>query len=142
MSKGIKNDGDKIRTDLLHVSLAKQVRQVVEVLTFGSKKYGDNNWKELDKGFDRTIAAAYRHLGQRLEGQRNDPETGLPHIAHAICSLFFALFFDDSSRDSVKEKRPVNSEWGSVSYTFTDHKHYLDDITAPVKYGKHTKFEE
>jgi hypothetical protein len=64
--------------------------QVAKVLAFGADKYGKYNWCSGD-GFDwsRLIDAPYRHLGEFNMGNDLDPETGLSHIAHAICGLIF-----------------------------------------------------
>ena len=41
MEKGLKLDFDKLRWDLLPIEC---VEEIVRVLTFGAKKYDDNNW--------------------------------------------------------------------------------------------------
>jgi hypothetical protein len=55
-------------------------------LTFGAGKYDDHNW---EKGleFDRLYAACQRHLLAHREGEALDPESGLPHLYHAFCTL-------------------------------------------------------
>lgn len=49
------------------------------------------------------MAAAMRHLAARAEGVLVDEESGLPHLAHAVCSLLFAMHFD---RCGVPEVKP------------------------------------
>jgi hypothetical protein len=82
---GIKHDGDKPRTDLLST---KWLLGVARVLGYGAKKYAPHNWRE---GIEhsRLIAAALRHLLAYLDGEDDDPETGLCHIYHASCCLMF-----------------------------------------------------
>ena len=60
------------------------------VLEFGAKKYGLHNWR---KGMDRSrlTDAALRHLLAYIDGEDNDPETGISHLAHARCSLGFLI---------------------------------------------------
>jgi hypothetical protein len=87
---GKKYDDDKLRYDLLPV---KALRDVTQVLTFGAKKYGDNNWK-ITKPESRYIAAAMRHLEAYRDGEVLDPESGIHHLAHAACSLMFILQID------------------------------------------------
>lgn len=61
---------------------------LAKVLTFGARKYKPNNWKQCtDTG--RYLAAAHRHLNAVMLGEDNDPETGLPHIDHALCNIMF-----------------------------------------------------
>lgn len=59
------------------------------VLTFGANKYAKDNWKHVPNHKDRYLSAAYRHLLAFQSGEINDPESGLPHLAHASCCLMF-----------------------------------------------------
>lgn len=87
MAEGLKFDQDKPRMDLLD-PLA--IEQLALVLGFGAQKYAAHNWR---KGLSKTrlIAAALRHLFAYLRGEDTDPETGLPHPAHAMCGCMFLL---------------------------------------------------
>jgi hypothetical protein len=85
---GLKFDDDKPRYDL-EQTLATE--EVMKVLTFGARKYDDGNWKFLDKAQARYYAAARRHLAATQRGETIDPESGLHHLAHAICCLNFML---------------------------------------------------
>ena len=91
MGAGIKHDSDKLRWDLLPY---EQMEEVVAVLTFGAKKYGAYNWKELDDMEDRTFAALMRHGVERKKGNIIDPETGRHHLAHLICCALFHMWKD------------------------------------------------
>jgi hypothetical protein len=88
---GRKFDGDKPRWGLLPMA---EVEQVVKVLTVGARKYEDDNWKTV-KPVSRYIDAAFRHIVSRKYKEYLDPETGLPHIAHAICCLLFWMWSDN-----------------------------------------------
>ena len=63
--------------------------QVVEVLEFGAKKHGVENWKQHPPMM--YYDAAMRHLDQWRNGVHADAETGLPHLAHAATNLLFML---------------------------------------------------
>lgn len=63
------------------------------MLQHGAAKYGENNWQKVEP-HSRYIAAALRHLNAHQQGERNDPETGLSHLAHATCCLLFLLHFE------------------------------------------------
>ena len=52
---------------------------------------GRDNWKKVPDRENRYVAAAFRHLVAHRLGERLDPETGEPHLAHAICCLTFIL---------------------------------------------------
>ena len=88
---GAKHDGGKPRYDLLP---AVAVDQVVAVLTFGAKRYAPDNWRHVEGWRWRYHAAALRHLFAWARGQRLDPDSGLPHLAHAVCSLLFLAELD------------------------------------------------
>ena len=84
---GLKYDDAKVRMDLLDTHA---VEQLSAVLTFGAKKYAAHNWRAgISKC--RLIAALLRHTFAYLRGENNDPESGLPHIAHAMCCCMFIL---------------------------------------------------
>lgn len=85
---GIKHDDDKQRWDLLPYDA---LEHVVKVLTLGAKKYAEWNWMYVERAEDRYFAAAQRHLVAWRGGEGVDPETGVSHIAHAICCLLFLL---------------------------------------------------
>lgn len=94
---GIKYDTDKDRWDLLPW---ESVREVVKVITFGAKKYSDNNWRKVSK--DRYFAAAHRHLVAYRLGEIKDSESSFEHLAHAICCILFIMELDDEVHSSRK----------------------------------------
>lgn len=85
--QGLKYDQDKPRMDLLD---SYAIEQLALVLGFGAKKYAAHNWR---KGLTKTrlIGAALRHLFAYLRGDDTDTETGLSHVAHAMCCCMFLL---------------------------------------------------
>lgn len=93
MNEGRKDDLNKLDWLLLPFP---QLEIVVKVLEFGARKYGINNWKHVHYPKPRYLKAAMRHLIARINGQRIDEESGLPHLAHCVCCLLFLLWFDDN----------------------------------------------
>ncbi len=85
---GVKHDGGKPRMDLLD---AYALTELAKVLTFGAQKYAPDNWR---KGIavSRLLAALHRHVFAFQGGQDTDEETGLPHLAHAMCCVMFLLW--------------------------------------------------
>lgn len=67
------------------------LKPVVRVLEFGAAKYSRGGWRLVEDADRRYLAAAFRHLTAYADGERVDPESGLPHLAHAVCCLLFML---------------------------------------------------
>jgi hypothetical protein len=84
IGKAIKDDADKPMWDLLPIDL---IEEAVKVLTFGAKKYSAYNWKGLSH--ERQYAALMRHIVAYNKGEKIDPESGITHLAHAVCNLIF-----------------------------------------------------
>ena len=89
--QGVKYDDGKARWELIPF---RAMRDVVDVLTYGSRKYADDNWKIVPDARKRYISAAFRHLTDWAGGEKKDSETGKSHLAHAICCLLFLLWFE------------------------------------------------
>lgn len=70
----------------------KPLAEVAKVLMFGAEKYGRDNWKGGFK-YTRLVDAVLRHVNQWKEGEDLDDESGISHLAHAVCGLLFLLFF-------------------------------------------------
>ena len=69
------------------------INQLAAVLAFGAKKYDENNWR-LGLHWSRVIAAVLRHIFSWVGGETNDPESGLSHLAHAMCGIMFLLEYE------------------------------------------------
>jgi hypothetical protein len=83
----IKHDSEKVRMDLLD---PRAIEKLAQVLTFGAKKYEAQNWRRgISKS--RLLGAALRHLFSYMRGEDADPESGLSHVAHAMCCCMFLL---------------------------------------------------
>ena len=89
---GRKFDGGKLQYGLLPPAALKAT---VEILTFGAEKYEPDNWKHVPDSKRRYFDAAMRHLWAWKAGEKDDPETGKNHIAHAMCCLMFLYEHDE-----------------------------------------------
>jgi hypothetical protein len=120
--KGIKFDDGKPRWGLLPWD---QLEEVVKVLTHGTNKYDDENWKHVDGARERYFDAIGRHLtAYRLAKEKNDPSlkndhdkngSGLSHLAHVICNALFLMWFDDQDKynntiDLINTPKTSNSD--------------------------------
>jgi len=84
--EGMKFDDDKLMWDLLPWDA---VEQIVEIMTYGAKKYKPNNWQKVSE--HRYHGALMRHLVAEFKGEDKDVESGFLHLAHAACNILFLL---------------------------------------------------
>lgn len=85
---GLKFDSEKPEMYLLPPLATLEVGKV---LTYGAQKYDAHNWRKLENLQERYTSAAMRHLLAHMAGEKIDEETGLSHLAHAMCCLMFKL---------------------------------------------------
>lgn len=112
MSDGLKNDAGKLPYELVPTDAE---REVVRVLAFGAKKYAPRGW-EVGMGYSRLYGALRRHLTAWFEGEDTDPESGLPHLAHAACGTLFLLAYqlrgvgqDDRPGERLEAEEPYDA---------------------------------
>ena len=144
--EGKKYDGEKPRMYLLP---PKALTEVAKVLTFGANKYDEGNWKKLDNLQNRYTGAALRHIFAHMDGEELDPETGLDHLAHAMCCLLFKLEakLNEARCEEERSREPISSKY-SESYFFTPTGEWygtylkegsLRDIEYSLQYNPPTK---
>ncbi len=92
-----KHDSGKWRFSLVPVCA---IKSVIDVLEFGAKKYAPGNWKTVPDAKTRYFDATIRHVTAWWEGEKSDSESGLPHLAHAVCCLLFLLWLDKEQSDA------------------------------------------
>ena len=78
---------------------------ISDVLTYGAQKYDAENWHLVDDP-RRYFDAMLRHINARMLGEKDDPESGLPHLAHAGCCLVFLLALELRGKKIVTWKLP------------------------------------
>lgn len=87
----IKADSGKLQWSLMPF---EELKDVVKVLMLGAKKYSPDNWKKCDD-VKRYKDALMRHVISYVSGDERDEESGLSHLAHAVCNCLFLMWFDD-----------------------------------------------
>lgn len=90
-SVGRKEDTGKLMYSLVPV---EPLREVARVLTFGAVKYEPNNWQKVPDPIRRYTDAMLRHIEAWRGGETFDKESGVHHLAHAICDAMFILYFE------------------------------------------------
>jgi hypothetical protein len=88
---GAKDDkGKPMAGVLLDFSRALQI--VVDVGTYGAKKYTRAGWATVPEGSQRYLDAMMRHLlAMDVDPDGLDKETGLPHLAHVAWNALAVL---------------------------------------------------
>ena len=140
---GIKHDDDKPRMALLSTYA---LTETAKVLNYGAQKYGADNWRA-GISARRLISAALRHILAFNDGEDNDPETGLSHLAHAMCMIMFELEshvthpeLDDRYKapQTLSEGFRVYTDWlADLSY-----KAYGDTVPVPPAIGTRVEVVE
>jgi len=89
-----KHDTGKVKAGQLLKDFAKPLLEVAKVTTFGCEKYVVGSWVSVPNARERYFDALCRHLILYSGGEANDPESGLPHMAHVIWNGLAVLYFD------------------------------------------------
>lgn len=71
----------------------------------GALKYGRANWRASGVRASIYFDAASRHLNAWFEGEEQDPDSGLPHLAHALACL--AIVVDAEAAGLLVDDRQV-----------------------------------
>lgn len=85
------------------------MREIAKVFQFGSEKYEKFNYR---KGYDWSDSwdALVRHAEAFWDGEDNDPESGLPHMAHAGFHVLTLLLFMQEHPELDNRPRTVQPE--------------------------------
>lgn len=95
MTEGLKYDTGKPPIDLVD---SETILAIATVLAYGAIKYEPHNWRK-GIAWSRLYAGVQRHLLAFWAGEEIDPESGLPHLAHAGCGLMFLQWHSNHRAD-------------------------------------------
>lgn len=94
-NKGYKLDNGKAPMTLFPYEALEGATQA---LKYGIEKYGKYNFTEGIE-ISRLLDAASRHLYQYVWVNKQDPETGLSHLDHALASLAMAKWMEVNRKE-------------------------------------------
>jgi hypothetical protein len=79
----------------MHLLPPEALLGAAAVMGYGAKKYAAHNWRKATT-WNRYYDAAMRHLVAWQTGEDLDPESGLPHLDHALCCLLMLSSLEKS----------------------------------------------
>ena len=99
------NPKDLVGSDKLPLHLWPETATAVGCLGFldGAGKYGRANWREFGVSASVYVAACKRHLNAWFEGEDCAPDSGVPHLSHALACL--AIIVDAEAAGKLIDDR-------------------------------------
>lgn len=92
-----------------HALLPKKgIAAIARVFAFGAKKYAAHNWRKRYE-WDKSLDALQRHIDAFVDGETYDPESGLPHLAHAGFHILVLLTWLEEDGEGVDN--PFDTRW-------------------------------
>lgn len=85
----------------------------------GALKYGRANFRHAPVLASIYYDAARRHLDAWFEGEDDDPDSGLPHIAHALACV--AIVVDADVAGKLIDDRNTPTDWRGLVDRLTPH---------------------
>ncbi len=116
------NPKDQIGSRKPPIHLIPPAAEIAEsvVMALGAEKYGAANWRSTKVRASVYVAAARRHLLQWFDGEDDDPESGVSHLAHARASL--GILLDAIATGNVIDDRPPPGAAAELIERFTKSK--------------------
>lgn len=115
------NPKDLIGSDKVPMHLWPETATVLGAMGLldGALKYGRSNYRAIGVRASIYYDAARRHLTKWFEGQDIDPDSGLPHLAHALASL--AIVIDAQVAGKLTDDRMYAGGFHDVIAEMTPH---------------------
>lgn len=106
------NPKDAIGCDKLPFHLWPETATALGCLALldGACKYGRSNFRAIGVRASIYYDACRRHLNAWFEGENTDPDSGLPHLAHALACL--AILVDAGVSGKMTDDRQFDSGHG------------------------------
>lgn len=106
-----------IKKPSLHLVPGTALMMLAKVMALGAAKYGAHNWRDQPVAATVYVSAALRHIFQWLDGEDIDPESGAPHLAHAMACA--AIVLDAMAHGTLIDDRPVKGRTSEVIQQLT-----------------------
>lgn len=115
------NPKDLIGCDKLPLHLWPETATALGCLGLldGALKYGRSNFRAVGVRASIYYDAARRHLNAWFEGEDNDPDSGLPHLAHALATI--AIVVDAQAAGKLNDDRMTPGGYRRLVDELTPH---------------------
>lgn len=115
------NPKDMIGSDKLPLHLWPETATAMGCLGLldGALKYGRGNFRAVGVRYSIYIDALRRHANALFEGEDIDPDSGLPHEAHALACL--AIIVDAKAAGKLTDDRNVKGGYRKLVEELTPH---------------------
>ena len=122
------NPKDAIGSGKIPLSLWPTRATILGAMAFldGALKYGEGNYAHLGARASVYINAAMRHILAWASGEENDPDSGLPHLGHALACL--AVLVDCQSLGNLVDDRPYPRAYRKLINELTPHVARLKEL--------------
>jgi len=113
------NPKDLIGSDKFPLHLVPYTAVVYDCLALldGMLKYGRTNWRAAGVRASIYFDASIRHLTKWFEGEDIDPDSGLPHLAHAIACI--TIIIDALEAGKLKDDRMIKGGYFNTLKKFS-----------------------
>lgn len=106
----------------------------------GALKYGRSNWRAVGVRASIYVDALERHMSAWFEGEDMDPDSGLPHLAHALACL--AILVDALESRVLIDDRAYSTPFRESVNRLTPHVARLQEKAAACKPPHHYTIED
>lgn len=115
------NPKDLIGSDKVPFHLWPEIASAYGALGLleGALKYGRGNFRAIGVRASIYYDAARRHLAKWFEGEEADPDSGLPHLAHALACL--AILVDAEATGKLTDDRAYPGGYAEKLAELTPH---------------------
>lgn len=122
------NPKDIVGSDKLPIHLWPETATALGCLALldGALKYGRANFRSVGVRASIYTDATKRHINAWFEGEDFDPDSGLPHLAHALACL--AIIVDASAADKLNDDRQIKGGYRKLINEFTPHVKRLKEL--------------
>ena len=102
----VKHDQGKVDWAILPIGASEEI---IKVFQFGAEKYARGNFLEGDGlQYTRVLNSLLRHTYAFMRGEDTDPESGLPHLAHAGANIYMLLSYELNKAGRTNDDRSAN----------------------------------